>query len=242
MGKLTDELIRLHGKEGLRAEQWFELLIDDVLAGFGIRLTEIPSEAVREVLFNLSGLYAREVIEARPFADLLGPVHMDLVSRYHQKGSGQFFTPEAICQLMARLTLGDAEIDVEQGRLTRVCDPAVGAGALLLGVLAQVLESQGPEALPWISLTGIDIDGRCARMYPCQVMSGLYIHQLSLGELVSYQGNALIDPADWQTVCHYSRADLPAPIPADLPAVKQAVAQSIVAQTASPLGEQLMLF
>ena len=42
MAKLTDELIRLHGKEGLRAEQWFDLLIDDVLAGFGIRLTEIP--------------------------------------------------------------------------------------------------------------------------------------------------------------------------------------------------------
>ena len=65
MAKLTDALIRLHGKEGLRAEQWFDRMIDDVLAGFGIRLTEIPSDSVREVLFNLSGLYAREVIEAR---------------------------------------------------------------------------------------------------------------------------------------------------------------------------------
>jgi hypothetical protein len=79
-------------------------------------------------------------------------------------------------------------------------------------------------------------------MYPCQVLSGLFIHQLSLGDLVYYRGNTLGDPADWRTVCHYSRADLPSPIPADLPTVKQVVAQSIVAQPTSPLGEQLVLF
>jgi hypothetical protein len=56
MGRLTDELIKLHGREGLSAEQWFDLMIDDVLAVFGIRLTKVPSEDVREVLFDLSGL------------------------------------------------------------------------------------------------------------------------------------------------------------------------------------------
>ena len=38
MNTLTRELIGLHGKEGLRAERWFDLMLDDVLAGFGLRL------------------------------------------------------------------------------------------------------------------------------------------------------------------------------------------------------------
>ncbi|MCB1819781.1 MAG: hypothetical protein KDI77_17835, partial [Gammaproteobacteria bacterium] len=89
MDALTNRLIGLHGHEGLRAEQWFDLLIDDVLAGFGMRLApeDIPGEAVRGELFELSGQYARELIEADPFADLLGTVHMELVSNYQKKGS-----------------------------------------------------------------------------------------------------------------------------------------------------------
>ena len=61
MNALTSELIRLHGREGLRAEQWFDLMIDDVLAGFGLRLApeDIPSEPVRAASFELSGLYAK---------------------------------------------------------------------------------------------------------------------------------------------------------------------------------------
>ena len=92
MNALTSELIRLHGREGLRAEQWFDLMIDDVLAGFGLRLApeDIPSEPVRAQLFELSGCMPKELFAAEPFADLLGTVHMDLVSQYHQKGSGQF--------------------------------------------------------------------------------------------------------------------------------------------------------
>jgi hypothetical protein len=68
------------------------------------------------------------------------------------------------------------------------------------------------------------------------VLSTLLLHQLQLGELVSYHGNTLGDPADWSTYCHYSRADLPMPVvPADLPEVKTAVAASIG-------GEQMTLF
>ena len=49
MNALTSQLIRLHGREGLRAEQWFDLMIDDVLAGFGLRLApeDTPSEPFR---------------------------------------------------------------------------------------------------------------------------------------------------------------------------------------------------
>jgi len=236
MNNLAKELIRLHGTEGLRAEQWFDLMLDDVMAGFGKRLAEheIPKKPVREVLFTLSGLYAKEVYSAAPFTDILGPVHMELVSRYHQKGTGQFFTPFEIARLLATLNMGTTPLPSD--RLTRICDPAVGAGGLLLASANHICDTHGPEALALVSLTGVDIDWRCARMYPCQVLSTLLLHQLQLGELVSYHGNTLGDPAAWSTYCHYSRGDLPMPVaPADLPEVKTAVAASIG-------GEQMALF
>ncbi len=240
MDVLTKELISLHGKEGLRAEQWFDLMIDDVLAGFGLKLTEIPADAVREVLFNLSGLYAKEAIGAAPFTDILGPVHMELVSRYHRKGMGQFFTPGEICQLLAKLNMGNSPLPSD--RLTRICDPAVGAGGLMLAAANHIFETHGPEALKLVSFTGVDIDRRCARMFPCQMLSTLFLNQIQLGELVSYHGNALGDPADWSTYCHYSRADLPMPVaPADLPEVKASVAASIAIGGRS-VREQMALF
>ncbi len=239
MDALSKELINLHGKEGLRADQWFDLMIDDVLAGFGILLTEIPSDAVREVLFDLSGLYAQEAMKAAPFADLLGAVHMELVSQYHQKGTGQFFTPSSVSKMLAKMVVGD--IQIRKDRLTTICDPTVGAGGMLLSAADIILENHGTDALAWISFTGVDIDHRCARMYPCQFLTSLYINQLSLGELVSYQGNTLGDPTEWRTVCQYSRRDLPEmPSPADHPEVKKAVATAITSH-ASP-EEQLTLF
>jgi hypothetical protein len=246
MNTLTRELIGLHGKEGLRAERWFDLMIDDVLAGFGLRLApeEIPPAPVRSVLCELSGLYARELFAAEPFADLLGTVHMDLVSQYQKQGSGQFFTPREICRFMAQLSLGDVRIDPAAGRLIRICEPAVGAGGMVLAALDHICALNGPEALAWVSVTGIDIDRRCVRMYACQVLSALFVLGYPLGELIAYHGNTVGDPRDWQTLCHYTRADLPlSPVPADLPAVKAAVAEAVrVPQVTAPGGEQLVLF
>ncbi len=153
---------------------------------------------------------------------------------YHQKGTGQFFTPFDIARLLATLNMGSTPLPSD--RLTRICDPAVGAGGGGLASANHICETHGPEALALVSLTGVDIDWRCARIYHCQVLSTLLVHQLHLGELVSYHGNTLGDPAAWSTYCHYSRADLPMQVaPADLLEVKTAVAASIG-------GEQMALF
>ncbi len=246
MNRLTKELISLHNKEGLRAEQWFSLMVDDVLAGFGLKLKEIPSPEVTEVLFNLSGIYANELIKVAPFSDLLSVVYMDLASNYQRSGMGQFFTPESVCRLMAQISIGSELVDLaSEQRLMRFSEPAVGAGGMVLAFLAEVLLQQGPEALRWVSVTGVDLDRMCSRMYPCQVLSSLLVNQLQIGELISYHGNTLGDPREWATVCHYSRADLPEqPEPADHPLIKERVAEAI----GNPLGraftktDQLALF
>ncbi|WP_330178131.1 hypothetical protein [Candidatus Vondammii sp. HM_W22] len=134
-------------------------------------------------------------------------------------------------------------VEVEKPRLVRINDPTVGAGGMLLAALNIIHQKHGPESLAWVSLTGIDIDRRCARMFPVQVLSGLFVHQFQLGELVSYRGNTLGDPAEWSTVCHYSRRDLPEqPKPADHPIVKKAVAEAIIKHTTNDTTGQLALF
>jgi len=241
MDSLSKALIDSHGKCGLTASRWFDHLVDDVLAGFGLKLQTVPDSDVTEHLFILSGLYASEVINHAPFTDLLGPVHMQLVSRYQQKASGQFFTPDHICRMFAMMSLGTAPVKLESPSVIRISDPAVGAGGLLLAGLDHVAVSQGVDALRWISITGVDIDGLCARMFPCQVLSSLHVHQLPLGELIAYRGNALGDPDDLDLVCHYSRKDLPAEDIAPAGTLEHKEAVAVTAHQAT-LAEQITLF
>ena len=241
MKTFTKAIIDSHSKCGLTAMQWFTHMVDDVLAGFGLKLKTIPDSTVTAHLFELSGLYAQQVIENKPFTDLLGPVYMDLISQYHQQASGQFFTPVSICQLLASINLGAAPVDLDNPRVLRISDPAVGAGGLLLASLDHIATRQGVDALKWISITGIDVDHLCARMFPCQILSALHVHQLTLGELVGYWGNTLGDLADLTLVCHYVREDLPADdiSPAGTDVHKSALVEQI---QGSRTVEQIELF
>jgi len=50
----------------------------------------------------------------------------------------------------------------------------------------------------------------------------LFLRCYSLGELIAYRGNILGPVDEWQTFCHYTRADLPMQQPpADHPAANQ---------------------
>lgn len=241
MNALAKALIDSHGTCGLTGSQWFDHLLNDVLAGFGLRLKVVPSEDVMAHLFDLSGLYAAQVSEHAPFTDLLGPVHMEMVSHYRKKDSGQFFTPFEVCRMLALQTLGETPVDLESPAVVRICDPAVGAGGMLLAALEHVVNMQGAEALHWVSVTGVDIDLFCARMFPCQVLASLLVHRLHVGELVSYRGNTLGDPRDWDLLCHYSHAEMPSK---ELSSAGTLEHKNIVAKTAqeAAVGEQLNMF
>jgi hypothetical protein len=83
--------------------------------------------------------------------DVLGDLFVGAIS--YGEG-GQYFTPEHLCRLMARLTVSeDASEQSEKRR--RVCDPCCGAGRLLLA--AAEIDRH------W-EFVGQDIDLRCVRM------------------------------------------------------------------------------
>lgn len=79
--------------------------------------------------------------------DPLGEIYTEQITRGE---NGQFFTPEAVVELMARITVGEPSDAPE-----RICDPACGSGRMLLSSVR--LRPQG-------FFVGIDLDARCARM------------------------------------------------------------------------------
>ncbi|MGI4871227.1 MAG: N-6 DNA methylase [Janthinobacterium lividum] len=103
----------------------------------------------RPELDGIAELLGLVLVQAReqPFTDLLGEFFTEHVTRGH---NGQFFTPDSICSLMARLTAGD-----EPPTGKTVYDPACGSGRMVLGFA---------EDAPRNTFFAGDVDVRCARM------------------------------------------------------------------------------
>ena len=92
-------------------------------------------------------------METRPFEDLIGGYYMEFaLSQKGQQWNGEFHTPKPVCDLMAKMTLGDMESWPTEGPI-KVCEPACGAGAMILS-LAQACP---PEIRRRLRVTAIDI-------------------------------------------------------------------------------------
>lgn len=117
-----------------------------------------PDEVQRFVeMFAL----AIEALEVNPDQDFLGDLFMrfDLGNTWR----GQFFTPYNVCQCMAALTTGNLQSQLEHQPWISVCDPAVGAGALLIA-FAQECVSQKTNYQTNVLFVGQDVDRTAAMM------------------------------------------------------------------------------
>ena len=93
-------------------------------------------------------------MEAHAFEDILGGHYLETaLSSKGQQWNGAFHTPKTVCDLMARMTLGEVESLPAEGPIT-VCEPACGAGAMILS-LAQACP---PEVRRRLRVTAIDIN------------------------------------------------------------------------------------
>lgn len=81
-----------------------------------------------------------EALEINPDQDFLGDLFMrfDLANTW----KGQFFTPYSVCRCTASLTAGDLKDQLEQQPWVSVCDPAVGAGALMIAFAQECLQQK----------------------------------------------------------------------------------------------------
>jgi hypothetical protein len=94
-------------------------------------------------------------------SDFLGSVFMDL--GFGNVRAGQFFTPDHVTQMMAEMSLHDAQGIIEKKGFISICDPCVGAGSMLLAA-AKVLKSQGIDFQSKALFYGTDIDRTCFHM------------------------------------------------------------------------------
>jgi hypothetical protein len=64
--------------------------------------------------------------ETRPYQDLLGDIHMETLSTKGKQQTGEFYTPQPVCTLMARMLLKDNAEPVT------IHEPCAGSGRLIL--------------------------------------------------------------------------------------------------------------
>lgn len=122
---------------------------------------------------RLLGLYV-DAVENDPFRDILGELFMRL--DVNSVRSGQFFTPEPIAEMMARMQFDQDAFKrlVEEKGVVTVCDPAVGSGVMLLSFAKVVHQALGRWGTGKLRLYGTDIDVRCVNMCRIQLrMNGL---------------------------------------------------------------------
>lgn len=127
------------------------------------RYLDIAKRYTREQLDNFGrALGALTCALEKEPSDVLGSVFMEL--ELGSKWAGQFFTPFALCRLMAALQVDDelrAKI-ASQGYVT-ANDPAVGGGAMPIALAVELLEA-GINYQHHLHVTAQDIDERAAHM------------------------------------------------------------------------------
>ena len=183
--------------------------------------------------------------------DVLGRIFHAL--ELHNKYAGQFFTPDALCRMMAGVTVGDgAEIRERIARrgFVTAAEPAVGSGAMVIA-LAKAMRDAGINYQEHLHVTAVDKDSKCAHMAYVQFalfhIPAVIIHgdSLALKEYDHWYTPAHVMGGWAQRVRHMRMLDrmkelLTAPSAADKPKKTQADEPEVREPFAS--GPQLTLF
>lgn len=139
--------------------------------------------------------------------DVIGPIFEGL--GMGSKQAGQFFTPEHIAYLMARISLPESKIqqEVHERGHCSIYEPTCGAGVnLLMGARVMLERGYNPQKL--LVIHGADIDFKCVCMTYLQLsiyhIPGVIQHQDTLEKKVY---STWMTPAyvlggwEWREVC-----------------------------------------
>lgn len=165
--------------------QVFESLIDYCVYGFCVN-SGCPSwpfskedTATIAKMFSLWILAAKDEIDKRGWADIPGNLHQSCIYTGGSKGFlGQYFTPEDVATLMARITLTPST--GKEDSVTTVSDPACGSGRMLLAQHILLQEKNIRD-----HCVAQDIDPICVKM----CVANFLMHGVE-GEVIC--GNTLI--------------------------------------------------
>lgn len=143
-------------------------------------------------------MFAELVMEMeRAPGDVLGSLFGEL--ELGNAARGQFFTPFEVCELMARVILGDADgarAEIAHKGFITVNEPACGAGAMVIAFAHAALDA-GINYQQHIHVTAQDVDSRAVHMAYVQ-FSLLHIPAVViLGNTI-----AMEEREHWRTPAH----------------------------------------
>ena len=140
-------------------------------------------DRLAKILIGIRDLNFGNVRDAK--IDLFGDAYEYLMNMYASnagKSGGEFFTPQEVSELLARIVVGD------KTSVNKVYDPACGSGSLLLK-FAKVL---GPENVQK-GFFGQEINLTTYNL--CRI--NMFLHHVNFDKFDIACGNTLLHPAHW---------------------------------------------
>lgn len=169
---------KLSDLTGADMRRTFEALCDYVIGFFdpegkpveGWTYGKDVNKALRLAMFALVKEY-KDVIDSGGWCDPLGCTFEQIRGRYDASKSGQFFTPESLCDLMADLVFDGVGCGKREcgafGRRVVVADPSAGSGRNLIA-FARRYNGKPREELPYF--VAEDIAPLCCKMCAINLM------------------------------------------------------------------------
>lgn len=128
-----------------REDEYFE-----VIKGYSKEELNLFAQALASLVTEM---------EANPFEDVLGAYYLEVASKSTKDLRGEFYTPQAISRLMARMSFEPEQI-IAANRPISVLEPASGAGGMILA-MAELLT---PQHVSLMRVTCWDINPMAADM------------------------------------------------------------------------------
>lgn len=140
-------------------------------------------DRLAKILVGIRGLKFGNVRDAK--IDLFGDAYEYLMNMYASnagKSGGEFFTPQEVSELLARIVVGD------KTSVNKVYDPACGSGSLLLK-FAKVLGTENIQK----GFFGQEINLTTYNL--CRI--NMFLHHVNFDKFDIACGNTLLNPAHW---------------------------------------------
>lgn len=170
---------------GTPSEKSFRGLFDDIdlnSSKLGNGVAE-RNERLIKIIKGIAGLDFGDIADAK--IDLFGDAYEYLMNMYASnagKSGGEFFTPQEVSELLARIVIGDCE------SVNKVYDPACGSGSLLLKFAKQLGQENvrrgfyGQE----INITTYNL---------CRI--NMFLHKVPFDKFDIALGDTLTSPKHW---------------------------------------------
>lgn len=170
---------------GTESEESFKGLFDDVDVTsnrLGADLTE-RNERLAKIIEGIRDLDFGSVRDAK--IDMFGDAYEYLMNMYASnagKSGGEFFTPQEVSELLARIVIGD------RASVNKVYDPACGSGSLLLK-FAKFLGQENVR----VGFFGQEINPTTYNL--CRM--NMFLHHINYDRFHIARGDTLINPQHW---------------------------------------------